>query len=119
MRIFFYCFLFFLTACNNGKNSLLEKDVDDLYLDYKIAGEEGYDKLTILARFRNGGKNEETVLLKEPARVELDGEVFPAQSAPLSGPFYELNKPILAFTGKHTIRFTGFNKYILQGRIQF
>jgi hypothetical protein len=99
-----------LIACNNNQSTESRGNADHLFLDYKISGEEGYDKLTILARFRAGSKEDETVKLKAPAKVELDGEVFPADSAAMTGAYYELNKPVADFEGKHTIVYTGSDK---------
>jgi hypothetical protein len=48
--------------------------------------------------------------LKDPARVELDGEIIPVDSARLTGAYYEIQKPAESFVGKHTITFTDFNK---------
>ena len=103
--------LFLLTGCKNDKRAPAGEEGDGpyIYFDYEINGEEGFDKLTVLARFRNGGENDETITLAAPEKVELDGEIFPADSAALSGTYYELNKPVETFAGSHSIAFTDFN----------
>jgi ATP-dependent protease Clp ATPase subunit len=41
--------------------------------------------------------------------VELDGEVLKADSAKMTGVYYEVQKPVKTFSGKHTITFTALN----------
>jgi hypothetical protein len=57
-----------------------------------------------------GGANGTTLLLNEPASVQLDGEMIPADSAKLTGAFYDIQKTAKGFAGKHTILFTALNK---------
>lgn len=108
---FFPVFLFVFGSCSDNREPERVSDIntEEIFLDYKIAGEEGYDKLTILARLRYGGKNGNGLLLEKPAKIELDGEAFPADSSAMSGTFYELYKPIQDFQGKHSIKFTDFS----------
>lgn len=104
---FFFFFLLILIGCKSPDKRIGPADAEHLYLDYKITGEEGYDKLTILARFLYGGRNGESIFLESPYKIELDGEVLPVDSSVMAGPFYELNKTIAEFTGKHSFVFTG------------
>lgn len=87
------------------------KDVDPnaVYLDYKIYGEETEDNITIFLQFRMGGKNGTTLVLNEPAKVELDGEAIKVDSSKLGGAYYSIDKPVNAFGGKHEIVFTDLN----------
>ena len=88
-----------------------EMNQEAIYFDYRITGQEEYDKLTVLVQFRYGDADGPAILLEAPAKVELDGETFPADSSALiTGTFYELHKPISAFEGKHRIVFTNFEK---------
>jgi len=100
--------LFFISCKNDIEGS---KDVNpqNIYFDYKIWGEEGKDDITCLLRFHFSGQNGIALLLNEPSRVELDGEKIPPDSAKLSGVFYEIQKPLIDFIGKHTITFTGID----------
>ena len=41
-----------------------------------------------------------------PGKVELDGQALDGDSAGLSGYYYEIQKPVDSFSGKHTIVFT-------------
>ena len=101
--------LFFSCTSNEIGNS---KDVnpDAVYFDYKIWGEEGKEDITVLLQYRFGGKNGTTLVLNDPASVNLDGKEIPADSSKLTGAFYELMKPINNFSGKHSIVFTDLNK---------
>ncbi len=120
MLKYFPCFLLLiLFACNNNKKPSEAGDVEALFADYKISGEEGYNQLTVLARFYPGDNSDESVLLNPPAKLELDGELFPVDSATMTGAFYELNKPVTGFSGKHTITYTGVNSRPYQEEFNF
>jgi hypothetical protein len=102
--------ILFLTACTSNEigNS---KDVnpDAIFFDYKIRGEEKDSNITVYIQYRMGGPNGTTLVLNEPAKVQLDGEEINIDSAKLTGAFYEIQKPSNSFPGKHTILFTDFN----------
>lgn len=97
-------------SCNSNEigNS---KDVNPeaIYFDYKIWGEESNDNLTVKLQYRFGGENGTTLLLDESSKVELNGEVLKADSSKITGVFYEVQKPVASFSGKHTITFTAGN----------
>jgi hypothetical protein len=101
-------FSFFL-SCKNDIGGSKDVNPQNIYFDYKIWGEEGKNDITCLFRYHFSGQNGISLLLNEPSRVELDGEKIPPDSAKLSGVFYEIQKPIVDFTGKHTITFTGID----------
>jgi hypothetical protein len=102
--------ILFLTACTSNEigNS---KDVnpDAIFFDYKIKGEEKDSNITVYIQYRVGGPNGTTLVLNEPAKVQLDSEEINIDSAKLTGAYYEIRKPITDFAGKHTIIFTDFN----------
>jgi hypothetical protein len=103
--------LILLTTCtNNETRSSRELNPDAVFFDYKIKGEEKDSNVTVYIQFRNGGPDGSTLLLEEPASIQLDGEIIPADSAKLTGVFYEIQKPANAFAGKHSILFTDNNK---------
>lgn len=101
---FILCVAFF--SCNNKKGDTAV-DPEDIYFNYKITGEEGDDNLTVMLQYRVGGEEGDALSMD---KVTLDGEILPADSTKMTGTFYELHKPIAAFTGKHSILFTGINK---------
>jgi hypothetical protein len=101
-------FLFFI-SCKNDVGGSKDVNPQNIYFDYKIWGEEGKDDISCLLRFHFSGQNGISLLLDKPSRVELDGVEIPADSAKLSGVFYEIQKPLVDFTGKHTITFTGID----------
>lgn len=101
---------FFAASCSNDeKVNRRDIDPESIYFDYKIFGNEGYDKITVKLQYRYDGENGETILLEEPSIVELDGEMLIADSAKMTGVYYEVQKPVTAFSGKHTITFTAGN----------
>ena len=96
-------------SCKNEIGGSKDVNPENIYFDYKIWGEEGKDYITCMLRFHFSGHNGITLLLDEPSGVELDGEQIHADSAKLSGVFYEIQKPLIDFNGKHTITFTGID----------
>ena len=116
-----FLFLIIFSSCNLSKEPASLRDIDtrDIFFDYRVTGQEGYDKLTVFIQFRYGDFDGETILLEKPARVELDGEVFPADSSVRTGYYYELYKPIETFAGKHKIMFTGFDNKQQEEEFEF
>jgi len=111
-KALFFSFLVLLaTGCTSGDKQYEQgADLTDLYLDYKITASEGTDNLTILLQYRNGGEDGDAISVPEPGKVVLDDEPLPADSSKMIGTFYELHKPMIEFTGKHTILLTGSNE---------
>src|SRR3979490_656544 len=95
----------FIFSCKNEIGGSKDVNPQNIYFDYRIWGEEGKDNITCLLKYHFNGQNGVSLLLDEPSRVELDGEVVRADSAKLSGVFYEIQKPLNDFTGKHIITF--------------
>jgi hypothetical protein len=100
----------FLGSCTSNEigNS---KDVNPeaIYFDYKIWSEAGAENVTVNLQYRMGGPNGTTLVLSEPSKVMLDGEVLKVDSGSLSGAYYEIQKPLESFTGNHTILFKDLN----------
>ncbi|MBI5856573.1 MAG: hypothetical protein HZB42_02885 [Sphingobacteriales bacterium] len=105
-----FCFLSFNSCTNNEIGNVRDVNPEAIYFDYRIWGEEGNDHVTIKLQYRFGGENGTTLLLEEPSKVELDGEMIKADSSSFSGVYYEVQKPVSSFSGKHTIVFTDMNK---------
>ena len=102
--------IFLAAACGKDeKRNMKDIDPDSIYFDYKIWGEEGYENITVKLQYRLRNVNGESILLEEPAKVELDGDVLKADSAKMTGVYYEAQKPVKTFSGKHTITFTDVN----------
>ena len=103
--------LVFIFSCTSDEigNS---KDVnpDAVFFDYEIWAEEGKEDVTVNLQYRMGGKNGTTLVLNEPSKVILDGELLKVDSAKVTGAYYEVQRPISSFAGKHTISFTDLNK---------
>jgi hypothetical protein len=110
-HIFFFILGFFLTSCitNEQKPSGAVRP-KDIFFDYKIWGEEGKETVTCLLQFRFRRETGLAVKLDSPAWVEIDGELIIADSARITGPFYEIQKPIDEFIGRHRITVIDINK---------
>ena len=102
--------LIFFSCTSNEIGNAKDVNPEAIYFDYRVWGEEGNDQVTIKLQYRFGGPNGTTLLLEEPSKVELDGELLKADSSSFSGVYYEVQKPVTSFTGKHTIVFTTMNK---------
>ena len=100
--------LFF--SCN-GNETGNSRDInpDAVFLDYKVWTEEDKEEVTVHLQFRMDGPEGTPLILHEPSKVTLDGELIPVDSARLSGAYYEAQKPAAAFAGRHTIVFTDGN----------
>ena len=109
-------FIFLLlcaSACTNSTvGSRRDVDPDAVFFEYIIRGDEDDSKVTLYLQFRVGGPNGYTLTLEDPAKVELDGELVPVDSAKLTGAYYEIQKPAETFAGKHTITFTDLNNKV-------
>jgi len=113
-------FLFlFVSACTNNTTGNRNIDPDAVFFDYIIRGDEDDSNVTLYLQFRIGGPNGYTLTLKDPAKVELDGELIPVDSAKLTGAYYEIQKPAESFVGKHTITFTDFNKKVFKEEFEY
>ena len=101
-------FVFGITAiivsCTNRDQIKTETKYDQLYFDYSITAEEGNENVTCVFQYKYGGEDGKAVNI-EPCKVELDGEPLETDSAKLSGFFYEVQKPLESFAGKHIIIF--------------
>ena len=110
-RIFLLCLLScFFYACNDaGVGEEKNLDPDHIYFDYKIQGEEDKEFITILLQYRFPGPQGIPKAMQNPAKVQFDGNTITADSARMTGAFYELQAPEQDFTGKHTVSFTDIN----------
>ena len=111
LSIFASISIFSLFSCTSDEigNS---KDVnpDAVFFDYEVWAEESKEDVTVNLQYRMGGKNGTTLILDEPSRVMLDGEQLKVDSAKVTGAYYEVQRPLTSFAGKHTISFTDLNK---------
>jgi len=80
-------------------------EIDNIYFDYKISAEEGYDNLTVLLKYRDDDKNGDAFAPEVLKNIKLDEEILVPDSSKMGGVFYEIQKPINTFTGKHYITF--------------
>ena len=110
-KAFLFCMLSFLFfACSDQENGE-EKNVDAerIFFDYRISGEEDNDFITVLLQYRLGGQQGISLPVSKPGKVELDEATISADSALMTGAFYESQVPAQDFTGKRVISFTDMN----------
>lgn len=100
-KLFQILILLLFFSCTDRSNN---PGSDAVYADYSISGEEGDENITCLFRFYSH-RDGTPLLLEPPAAVLLDGVAVPVDSAGLSGAYYEVQKPLAAFAGAHTITF--------------
>lgn len=83
-------------------------DADWIYFDYNVNAEEGDENVTCVFQYRVYDSEGKAINV-EPGMVQLDAQQIQSDSAKLSGSFYEVQKPIDSFSGKHTVVFTNAN----------
>jgi len=103
----FAAVIFSLFSCSSNEiGSSKDVNPETIWFDYQVWGEEGHDSMTVLLQYRFAGENGTTLVLDEPSKVELDGELIKTDSSKMTGAFYEMVKPVKEFAGKHEITFT-------------
>jgi hypothetical protein len=98
-----------LVACTNAEQEpvpVLTRD--HLFFDFSVTGAEDIDNVTLRFEFRQNSKGR-SLLLKDSAEVELDGEKLSPDSSKYSGVYYESSKPRESFVGQHSIKFRGID----------
>lgn len=100
------CLLALLFACNNESGAPKKAQPSAIFADYRISGDESKAMVTCLLQFYEAGPEGTSILLQPPAGVQLDGEALTPDSALRTGAYYELQKPLETFSGKHTITLT-------------
>jgi hypothetical protein len=112
--------IFLLASCNNTEiGEIKDVNPEAVYLDYSITGEEGDEDVTCKFQFKMGGPQGTTLVLHEPAKIELDGELLAADSSKLGGAYYEIQKSLADFAGKHVITYTDLNKKVFTEEFDF
>jgi hypothetical protein len=108
MRVFIQFFILCVIAssCNNPERMSPQEMQHRIYIDGRISGEADQETVNCLLQFKKGGPEGKTILLKEPGKVTLDGEVVHPDSAGLSGIVYETAKAMIGFRGKHQLVYT-------------
>jgi hypothetical protein len=115
-----FLLIIMLTGCSeDDRINQVEAADPPLYLEFKIWGEEDKETVTCLLQVRKEGPNGTAILLEPPAMVELNGTVMEADSAGLSGIFYEMTLPLREFSGKHSIRFTSVSGKTYEEEFEF
>jgi hypothetical protein len=94
-----------VAGCRNKERPHKETNFNQLYFDYSVSAEEGDENVTCVFQYKYGGEEGRPVNI-EPAKVSMDGQPIETDSAKLSGFFYEVQRPIDSFTGKHLVVFT-------------
>ncbi|MBS1921508.1 MAG: hypothetical protein JST17_14760 [Bacteroidetes bacterium] len=117
--IAFFFVLAFISCTSNEIGNSKDVDPQSVYFDYKIWGEEGKDNVTVLLQYRFAGPNGTTLVLDDPANVELDGKQIPVDSSKLTGAYYEVSVPLKDFIGKHSIVFTDLDKKQYKEEFEF
>lgn len=102
--VLFFGFAAIVAGCTNRDKTNNKTSFGQFYFDYSITGEEGNENVTCVFQYKYGDEEGKAVNI-QPAKVELDGQPVETDSAKLSGFFYEVQKPIDSFAGKHSIVF--------------
>lgn len=92
-------------------------NTDNLFFDYAVNAEESNEMVTIKLQFKRESITGQAIEIK--GKIELDGEIIEADSTELSGFYYEIQKPLDSFIGKHTIVFTAPDKKQYKEEFEF
>ena len=101
--------IFFFSCTSNEIGNSKDVNPERIYFDYKVRGDERDTSVTLYLQYRMGGPNGTTLVVDPPAKVQLDSEIIPVDSARLSGAYYEIQKRSQSFAGRHSILFTDVN----------
>jgi hypothetical protein len=96
--------LLLIISCTSNKNEV--KTHGPVFFDYRVWGDEESGDMTVKIQYRDGALNGHPLLLKEPSRVEFDGQTLQADSSGMNGIYYETSRRVTEFAGNHTIVFT-------------
>lgn len=77
-----------------------------LYFDYKVWSDEENVAATAVLRYRKDGKTGNTILIRNPGKVEFDGHIVHPDSSKMNGFYYEVRIPKENLNKKHSIVFT-------------
>lgn len=109
-----------LSSCTSNEiGNIKDVNPDAIFFDYEIWAEEGREDVTVNLQYRIGGPHGTTLVLNEPSKVMLDGELLQVDSAKYTGAYYEVQKPVSEFTGRHTIVFTDLNNKEYREEFEF
>jgi hypothetical protein len=109
-----------VASCNSeDKKASVKQSPPALYTDYKITAEEGSENVIVLLQFREDGAEGNAIALGQGSKVTLDGEVIPADSARMAGVYYEVQRPLAGFAGKHKIVFTDDKGQLYEEEFEF
>lgn len=109
-----------LLSCTSDEiGSSRDVNPEAIFFDYEIWAEEGKEDVTVNVQYRMGGKNGTTLVLDEPSKVLLDGEQLTVDSAKVTGAYYEIQRPIASFPGKHSITFIDLNRKEYKEEFEF
>lgn len=75
----------------------------DLYLEYQVWGDEARGQVNVLVQVRRRNNKGPTLRIDPPGFVKLDDEVLHPDSSRMTGIFYETQRPLEAFGGRHTL----------------
>lgn len=92
-------------GCNEEEAAPAKKGISarDLYLEYQVWGDEARGYVNVLVQVRRRNNRGQTIRMDPPGFVKLDDEVLQPDSSRMTGVFYETQKPLEAFAGRHTL----------------
>lgn len=103
------CILFFASCTSNEIGNAKDVVQDRIYQSYQIEYNENDEKLSATAVFRFAGSNGTTLVLNDPAKIQLDDEIINVDSSKYRGAFYEVAKLPAQWYGDHQWKFTDVN----------
>jgi hypothetical protein len=109
-----------LFACESNEiGESRDVNQDKIYMDYDFSYAEGDENVLLNLQYRFAGSAGTTLVLNNPSRAELDGEILKVDSSEGAGAYYETTKKFADFRGKHQISFTNLNGKRFENSFEF
>lgn len=102
--------LLFGSCASNEIGQSKDVNQETIYQQYDVSYDENDDKTEVQAQFRFAGVNGTTLVLNEPSKFTLDGELLKVDSSEYSGAFYKTVIPGKSSLGKHRLIFTNIDR---------
>lgn len=110
----FFLIVVIVSGCTHNDQTY---NTDRIFFDYSVTAEEGSEMVTCKLQFKLNSFTGRAIKIE--GEVELDGQIINADSTEISGFYYEIQKGIDSFIGKHTIVFNTPDKKQYKEEFEF
>lgn len=110
-----------LAGCNTGEEAPAKRGIsaENLFLEYQVWGDEERGHVNVLLQLRQRNSKGKTLRMDPPGFIKLDDEALQPDSSRMTGIFYESQKPLETFAGRHTITIGDGNKELVSEQFDY